>query len=136
MEPPMRKPKQCRPHNDLSRSLLPLNLNHTLIAVIELRQKSWLVAGIIPGVERQPLKKLEFGEHALLSLLDRWRNEANKPGYEVQRIAVAFEAGRDGLWLARWPRAHGIEAKSFALRALRCLGSAVEPRPTGSTPSS
>ena len=36
MEPPMRKPKQRRSHNDLSRSLTPLNLNHTLIAVIEL----------------------------------------------------------------------------------------------------
>src|SRR5260370_12313539 len=25
------------------------------------------------------------------------------------RIAVAFEAGRDGFWLARWLRARGIE---------------------------
>ena len=106
----MRKPKQCRPHNDLSRSLIPLNLNHTLIAVIELSQKSWLVAGIIPGVEHQPLKKLEPGEDALSTLLDRWRSEANKAGYKVQRIAVAFEAGRDGFWLARWLRAQGIEA--------------------------
>src|SRR6185312_15980351 len=110
MEPPMRKPKQCRPHNDLSRSLIPLNLNHTLIAVIELSQKSWLVAGIIPGVEHQPLKKLEPGEDALSTLLDRWRKEANKAGYKVERIAVAFEAGRDGFWLARWLRAQGIEA--------------------------
>ena len=54
----MRKPKQRRPQNDLSRSLTPLDVNHTLIAVIELSQKSWLVAGIIPGVERQALKKL------------------------------------------------------------------------------
>src|SRR6185295_9116182 len=110
MEPPMRKPKQCRPHYDLSRSLIPLNLNHTLIAVIELSQKSWLVAGIIPGVEHQPLKKLEPGEDALSTLLDRWRKEANKAGYKVERIAVAFEAGRDGFWLARWLRAQGIEA--------------------------
>ena len=106
----MRKPKQCRPHNDLSRSLTSLNLNHTLIAVIELSQKSWLVAGIIPGVEHQPLKKLEPGEDALSTLLDRWRKEANKAGYKVERIAVAFEAGRDGFWLARWLRAQGIEA--------------------------
>src|SRR6266404_4684700 len=27
-----------------------------------------------------------------------------------ERIAVAFEAGRDGFWLARWLRARGIEA--------------------------
>jgi transposase len=28
----------------------------------------------------------------------------------MTRIAVAFEAGRDGFWLARWLKAHGIEA--------------------------
>ena len=106
----MRKPKQRRPHNDLSRSLTPLNLNHTLIAVIELSLKSWLVAGIVPGVERQPLKKLDPDEDALLSLIDRWRKEAKKAGYKIERIAVAFEAGRDGFWLARWLRARGIEA--------------------------
>jgi transposase len=56
------------------------------------------------------LKKLEPGEDALSTLLDRWRKEANKAGYKVERIAVAFEAGRDGFWLARWLRAQGIEA--------------------------
>jgi transposase len=109
MEPPMRKPKQCRPLNDLSRSLTTLDVNRTLIAVIEMSQKSWLVAGIVPGVERQPLKKLDTDENALLKLLDRWREEAEKVG-QIKRIAVAFEAGRDGFWLARWLRAHGIEA--------------------------
>ena len=28
----------------------------------------------------------------------------------IERIAIAFEAGRDGFWLARWLRARGIEA--------------------------
>ena len=42
--------------NDLSRSLAPLEPDGTLIAVIEMSQSSWLVAGIVPGVERQPLK--------------------------------------------------------------------------------
>jgi transposase len=36
--------------------------------------------------------------------------EAEKAGYKIKRIAVAFEAGRDGFWLARWLRARGIEA--------------------------
>ena len=27
----------------------------------------------------------------------------------IKRIAVAFEAGRDGFWLARWFRARDIE---------------------------
>jgi transposase len=39
-----------------------------------------------------------------------WRDEATKAGRSVSRIAVAFEAGRDGFWLARWLRARGIEA--------------------------
>src|SRR6266446_2712745 len=36
--------------------------------------------------------------------------EAEKAGRKIERIAVAFEAGRDGFWLARWLRARGIEA--------------------------
>jgi transposase len=51
----MRKPrKQQTPLNDLSSSLTPFDPNRTLISVIELSKESWLVGGIIPGVERQP----------------------------------------------------------------------------------
>jgi transposase len=96
--------------NDLSRSLLPLAQDRTLIAVIEMSQSSWLVAGVVPGIERQPLKKLQPDEQALLRLLQRWRDEAAKNGQTVTRIAVAFEAGRDGFWLARWLQARGVEA--------------------------
>jgi transposase len=64
----------------------------------------------VPGVERQPLKKLGVDESALLKLLHRWREEAEKAGHRIKRVAVAFEAGRDGFWLARWLRARGIEA--------------------------
>ena len=100
----MRKP------NDLSRSLTVLKGDSTVIAVIEMSLTKWLVAGIVPGVERQPLKKLEVDESALLKLLNRWRAEAEKAGRKIERIAVAFEAGRDGFWLARWLRARNIEA--------------------------
>ncbi len=96
--------------NDLSRSLVALHQDSTLIAVIELSQSSWLVAGIVPGLERQPLKKLEPDQEALLRLLRRWQGEAAKAGKTITRIAVAYEAGRDGFWLARWLRARGIEA--------------------------
>ena len=84
--------------------------NQTLIGVVELSKGSWLVAGIIPGVERQPLKKLAPDEDGLLKLHERWRAEAENAGHKITRIAVAFETGRDGLWLARWLRARGIEA--------------------------
>src|SRR6516225_6631358 len=96
--------------NDLSKSLVALEQDATLIAVIEMGQSSWLVAGIVPGVERQPLKKLTTDQDALLQLLHRWRKEANEAGRVIKRITVAYEAGRDGFWLARWLRAHEIEA--------------------------
>ena len=96
--------------NDLSRCLLTLEQDSTLIAVVELSQASWLVAGIVPAVERQPLKKIEADEAALLRLLGRWTDEATRAGRAITRVCVAFEAGRDGFWLARWLRARGIEA--------------------------
>jgi transposase len=105
----MTKP-QTKTVNDFSRCLDPLDMDATLIAVIEMSQSSWLVAGIVPGVERQPLKKLAIDEHALLGLLNRWRAEAEKQGRRITRTAVAFEAGYDGFWLARWLAAHGVEA--------------------------
>jgi transposase len=96
--------------NDLSRCLVTLEQDNTLIAVIELSQASWLVAGIVPAIERQPVKKIEADEVALLRLLERWRDEATRAGRRITRVCVAFEAGRDGFWLARWLRARGIEA--------------------------
>jgi transposase len=41
-------------------------------------------------------------KEALLKALHRWRNEAGREGREIKRIVVAYEAGRDGFWLARW----------------------------------
>ena len=96
--------------NDLSRSLVAFEQNSTLVAVVELSLKSWLVAGLVPGLNRQPLKKVDTRQEGLLALVHRWRDEAIRAGRAIERIVVAFEAGRDGLWLARWLRARGIEA--------------------------
>ena len=87
--------------NDLSRSLISFEHTTTLVAVIELSQSSWLIAGTIPGIERQPLKKIVPDETELLRVLHRWRDEAVRKGRTITRIAVAFEAGRDGFWLHR-----------------------------------
>jgi transposase len=76
---------------------------------VELSLKTWLVTASVPGFERRPLKKLEPDEQALLGLLHRWRDEATGKGLKINRIVVAYEAGRDGFWLARWLRRHGIE---------------------------
>jgi hypothetical protein len=45
--------------NDLSRSLVAFEQNSTLVAVVELSLNSWLVAGLVPGLNRQPLKKVD-----------------------------------------------------------------------------
>jgi transposase len=88
--------------NDLSRSPVVLDESSTLIAVIEMGLASWLVAGRIPGVDRNP--------DVLLVRLHQWRDEAIRAGHPITRIAVAYEAGGDGFWLARWLQAKGIEA--------------------------
>ena len=100
-----------RQANDLSRCLTALDQDSTVIAVIEMSQSSWLVAAIVPGIERHPMKKLEPDPEALLRLLQRWRGEAERTGRQISRIAVSFEAGRDGVWLARWLRARDIDAQ-------------------------
>lgn len=96
--------------NDLSRSVVAFEQHNTIIAVIEMSLTSWLVAGIVPGIERRPLKKLSVDEDILLKWLYRWRDQAVNAGHTITRMVVAFEAGRDGFWLARWLRARGIEA--------------------------
>src|SRR5246127_4938330 len=97
-------------NDHLSRSLVALDQNSTIIAVVELSQSSWLVGGMLPGIERQPCKKLEPSPERLLAVLHRWRDEAVKGGRTITRIALAFEAGRDGFWLARWLAARDVEA--------------------------
>ena len=127
--------------DDLSRSLVALDQDSTLIAVIELSGSSWLVGGIVPGIAREPIKKLASDAAALLALLSRWRDEAAASGHPVARICVAYEAGRDGFWLARWLRAHGIECHSLPRRrpgssirrACRCRANTGGRKPTGST---
>ncbi|WP_297899159.1 IS110 family transposase [Metallibacterium sp.] len=96
--------------DDLSRCLAVLDEDSTVVAIIEMSQSSWLTAGLVPGVARRPLKKLDPDAPTLLRLLGRWREEATKSGRTITRIVLAYEAGRDGFWLARWLRARGIEA--------------------------
>jgi hypothetical protein len=89
------------------RSLSSSRRDTTLIAVIELSLSSWLVAGIVPGVERQPLKKLKTDENALLALLNRWRDEAVRSGHKIWRIRCSRDTATLDAWItcASMPRA-------------------------------
>jgi transposase len=101
--------------------------------VIEMSQSSWLVAGIVPGIERHPVKKLEPDEAALLRLLHRWQAEAERSGRKISRIAVApcssqgqaFEAGRDGVWLA--PHGSSPWAEGSRLRGCDVEAQVIHP---------
>jgi transposase len=99
-----------QPKDDLSRCLVAFDQDSSLCAVIELSLDKWLVGAMVPGLARDPLKSLPPDPEGLLGLLHRWRDEAVKAGRKITRIIVAFEAGRDGFWLARFLRAKAIEA--------------------------
>jgi transposase len=98
-----------KPVDDLSRSLVAFDQDSAVVAVIELSNASWLVAGTLPGIARRPLKKLDPDPEALEQLLTRWRIEAQSAGRSISRMIVAYEAGRDGFWLARWLRSRCFE---------------------------
>jgi hypothetical protein len=95
---------------DATRSLAAFDQDTTLVVVVEMSLSKWLVAAIVPGLERRPLKKLDADPEALLKLLHGWRDEAEQSGQLNKRIVVAYEAGRDGFWLARWLQGRAVEA--------------------------
>ena len=96
--------------DDLSHSLAAFDQDSTLVAAIEMGSEGWLVGALVPGLKRDPRKKLQPDSQALLRQLRRWCEEAAKAGHPIERICVAYEAGRDGFWLARWLREQEIEA--------------------------
>ena len=96
--------------DDLSRCLAAFDQDTTLVVVVEMSQSSWLAAALVPGLDRQPLKKMAPDQTTLLRLVERWRDEAVQAGRTITRTVLAFEAGRDGFWLARWLRERGVEA--------------------------
>ena len=73
--------------DDLSRSLVAFDQNSTVIALVELSSATWLVGGIIPGINRDPLKKLVPDQAALLKLVYRWR--AMKPETPARRSTAS-----------------------------------------------
>ncbi|MFP4270288.1 MAG: hypothetical protein ACLFTL_06965 [Alphaproteobacteria bacterium] len=105
-------------HRNLERSMTlaslpthaPVVLDHDrTLVVVELSLKSWLVAALVPGVERRPRQKLLPEPEARRQLSQRWRAAATTGGQTIARVAVACEAGRDGFGLARWLRSRGVE---------------------------
>jgi transposase len=87
-----------------------LDHESTIVAALELSARAWLVGAQVAGVQRQCRQKLAASAEALLGHLDHLRRRAERAGKRVGRVVVAYEAGRDGFWLARWLIGRGIEA--------------------------
>ena len=63
-----------------------------------------------PGRRAPASEEVGTDEDQLLKLMNRWRHEALQTGHAIERVVVAYEAGHDGFWLARWLRERGVEA--------------------------
>jgi transposase len=84
----------------------------TLVAALELSGKSWELGAVVPGVERRPRRRFKPGDIAgLLAAIEQWRTEARRAGREVCRVVLAYEAGRDGFWIARALGGQGIHVQ-------------------------
>jgi transposase len=101
-------PKQFDSHH----AATAFDHDSTLVVALELSGKSWEAGAVVPGVTRRPRRRLQARDLAeLLRSIERWRSEALKAGRAVQRVAVTYEAGRDGFWIARYLQAQGIEVQ-------------------------
>lgn len=84
----------------------------TLVVALELSGKSWEVGAVLPGVARRPRRRVTPRDMAgLLTQLERWKAESQRAGRTVQRVVLAYEAGRDGFWIARYLQERGIEVQ-------------------------
>ena len=82
----------------------------TLVVVLELSGRSWVVGASVPGVSRRPLRQLTVGELGELSrTIEQWREQAARAGAAVSRVVIGYEAGQDGFWIARTLQEQGFE---------------------------
>lgn len=82
----------------------------TLVCVLELSGKSWEMGASVPGISRRPMRSVPAGDVTeVVKAIGQWKTEAAKAGQTVLRIVLGYEAGRDGFWIARALRRHGIE---------------------------
>ena len=104
---PMERPMK---RNDLSQSLVAFDQASRIVSVVEFGLRTWLVAGLAPGLTRLPLKKLGADAQALLTLLRRWQGEATKAGSTINRICRRIRGGPRRLLALRVGCRRGIEA--------------------------
>src|SRR5207249_595723 len=94
---------------DANNAMAAFDHDSTLVVALELSGKSWQAGAVVPGVARRPRRRLEPRDMTgLLKAIDRWTAAAAAAGRAVGRVALTYEAGRDGFWIARDLLARGI----------------------------
>jgi transposase len=82
----------------------------TIVAVLELSGKNWLFGAIAPGLKTRAKRSFAARDiAAVIKSLEQLKAHAEKAGFATARIVVAYEAGRDGFWIARALCQRGIE---------------------------
>ena len=82
----------------------------TLYAALELSKNSWLLAIQVPGRDNPSLHPIKGGDtDRLMARLDAARGRLPKTSGQVTKVVPCYEAGYDGLWLARFPNPRDIE---------------------------
>ena len=86
------------------------SLNDEMLSVaLELGERHWKVAGGAEFGGEIGLKQIKAGDgERLLEVIHALREKLNLP--ESTRIATCYEAGREGFWLDRFLKAHGVES--------------------------
>jgi transposase len=80
------------------------------VTVLELSGKTWLLGAVVPGISRRPKKSVAARDlGAVVKAIEGWKAEASRAGRAVSRVVLAFEASRDGFWIARALRERRIE---------------------------
>jgi transposase len=80
----------------------------TLFVALDLSRSSWVAAICAPHVDRISRHKLAPGAEALLALLGRIREQAERVLGAPVRLVSGYEAGRGGFWLHRVLHGAGI----------------------------
>jgi transposase len=96
---------------DAHRPATAFDHDSTLVVAMELSGKSWQLGAVVPGVQRRPKAGVKGGGmKEVMGLVERWKAEAARAGKTIARVVAAYEAGRDGFWIARELSSQGIEA--------------------------
>jgi transposase len=84
--------------------------NTTIVAVLELSGENWLFGAIAPGAKTRSKRSFASRDIAAVTkALEQLKGQAQKAGLAVARTVLAYEAGRDGFWIARALAEQGVE---------------------------